>query len=204
MHVIVGSLTRDVTSGVCCVCGLCCGSDVRFLHAVSNKWLFCWFVHTYVKASGNDVTTPHQSQQQQERVVQVQDSRAFFAQRQTGNGAPDDACAREGEPDDVSLSPTTPTGVGGALSTFARDSTRRSLANNAAMWKWLDAQERQQDRIEVCAAWKSFKMYKFMYMYHKATGCIAYMYNQQCVNESTRFHISWFERACLLHLSRIS
>ena len=38
------------------------------------------------------------------------------------------------------------------LSTFARDSTRRSLANNAAMLKWLEAQERQQDRAndEVC------------------------------------------------------
>jgi hypothetical protein len=31
---------------------------------------------------------------------------------------------------------------------FTRDSARRSLANNPALNKWLDAQERQQDKLE--------------------------------------------------------
>ncbi len=37
-----------------------------------------------------------------------------------------------------------------AFSNFARTSARRSLANNVAMVKWLDAQEKAQDNYEVC------------------------------------------------------
>ena len=32
-----------------------------------------------------------------------------------------------------------------SFTTFARDSARRSLANNVALHKWLEAQERQQE-----------------------------------------------------------
>ena len=118
-------------------------------HVNANNCLFCCFIYTY-KSLGGDVSTQAQQQQRTEVAVSMQDSRAFFARRQTGSGAADDASAREGEPDDVTMSPTSPPGMPDTLSTFARDSTRRSLANNVAMWKWLDAQERQQDRLQVC------------------------------------------------------
>ena len=38
----------------------------------------------------------------------------------------------------------------GSLDRFARGSARQSLANNVIMYKWLEAQERQQEHYEVC------------------------------------------------------
>ena len=95
---------------------------------------------------------------------------AFYAQRQVASGAPsegDAPGAREGEPGNDDFSSTggggdtqvSPLQVGGNFARhggsfgaqggslgggFARDSARRSLANNAAMWRWLEAQEKTQ------------------------------------------------------------